>query len=124
MPKQTGEFGRNWYVLHTYSGYEDAVAHNLRQRIESLDMKDKIFKYSLINAVEHGGKSDIQAVLGKLIAEDSSVKEKIPEPLIEREDFEREEHEGKKSDIDFRRRMFENAPKKNDDFIIGEKKGW
>ena len=43
MPKQTGEFGRNWYVLHTYSGYEDAVAHNLRQRIESLDMKDKIF---------------------------------------------------------------------------------
>lgn len=43
MPKQTGEFGRNWYVLHTYSGYEDAVAHNLKQRIESLDMKDKIF---------------------------------------------------------------------------------
>ena len=43
MPKQTGEFGRNWYVLHTYSRYEDAVAHNLRQRIESLDMKDKIF---------------------------------------------------------------------------------
>lgn len=32
-----------WYVLHTYSGYEDAVADSLRQRIESLDMKDKIF---------------------------------------------------------------------------------
>ncbi len=43
MPKQTGEFGRNWYVLHTYSGYEDAVVHNLKQRIDSLDMKDKIF---------------------------------------------------------------------------------
>jgi len=35
--------GRNWYVLHTYSGYEDAVARNLKQRIESLDMQDKIF---------------------------------------------------------------------------------
>lgn len=33
-----------WYVLHTYSGYEDAVADGLRQRIESLDMGDKIFK--------------------------------------------------------------------------------
>jgi len=42
MPKQTSQ-GRNWYVLHTYSGYEDAVAHNLKQRIDSLDMQDKIF---------------------------------------------------------------------------------
>jgi len=32
-----------WYVLHTYAGYEDAVAHNLKQRIESLDVEDKIF---------------------------------------------------------------------------------
>lgn len=30
-------------MLHTYSGYEDAVARNLKQRIESLDMQDKIF---------------------------------------------------------------------------------
>ena len=30
-------------MLHTYSGYEDAVARNLKQRIESLDMGDKIF---------------------------------------------------------------------------------
>ena len=43
MAKQTGEFGRNWYAVHTYSGYEDAVARNLRQRIESLGMEDKIF---------------------------------------------------------------------------------
>lgn len=32
-----------WYVLHTYSGYEDAVAESLKQRIDSLDMQDKIF---------------------------------------------------------------------------------
>lgn len=39
--KQTGE--RNWYVIHTYSGYEEQVSDSLRQRIESLNMGDKIF---------------------------------------------------------------------------------
>lgn len=43
MPKQTLQQGRRWYVLHTYSGYEENVARNLRQRIESMDMEDKIF---------------------------------------------------------------------------------
>lgn len=43
MPKQVAEFGRNWYAIHTYSGYEDAVARNLKQRIESMGMEDKIF---------------------------------------------------------------------------------
>lgn len=37
----TGE--RHWYAIHTYAGYENAVARNLKQRIESLGMKDKIF---------------------------------------------------------------------------------
>ena len=35
--------GRNWYVIHTYSGYEDAVREALLQRIESMNMADKIF---------------------------------------------------------------------------------
>ncbi|MCK4781701.1 transcription termination/antitermination protein NusG [Candidatus Parcubacteria bacterium] len=43
MPKQQTQQGKNWYALHTYSGYEDAVAKNLKQRIESLGMEDKIF---------------------------------------------------------------------------------
>ena len=43
MPKQQIEQQKNWYVIHTYSGYEDAVAKNLKQRIESLSMEDKIF---------------------------------------------------------------------------------
>src|SRR3989344_5617082 len=43
MAKQTSEFGKNWYAVHTYSGYEDAVSRNLKQRIESLGMEDKIF---------------------------------------------------------------------------------
>lgn len=39
--KQSGE--RNWYVIHTYAGYEEQVADSLLQRIESLGMQDKIF---------------------------------------------------------------------------------
>ncbi|HUT22125.1 MAG TPA: transcription termination/antitermination protein NusG [Candidatus Bipolaricaulota bacterium] len=42
MPKQIDR-GRNWYVIHTYSGYEENVAENLQQRIESMDIEDKIF---------------------------------------------------------------------------------
>ena len=34
---------KSWYAVHTYSGYEDRVAENLRQRIETLGMADKIF---------------------------------------------------------------------------------
>lgn len=37
------EDGRNWYVIHCYSGYENKVRHNLEQRIESMGMKGKIF---------------------------------------------------------------------------------
>ena len=44
MAKQQVAQDRNWYVIHTYSGYEDAVARNLKQRIESLNMEDKIFQ--------------------------------------------------------------------------------
>jgi len=43
MAKQTQHHGRAWYVIHTYSGYEDNVARNLIQRIESMDMQDMIF---------------------------------------------------------------------------------
>jgi transcriptional antiterminator NusG len=43
MPKQKLPKERRWYVIHTYSGYEDAVARNLKQRIEALGMEDKIF---------------------------------------------------------------------------------
>lgn len=43
MPKQVLQQGRRWYAIHTYSGYEESVRDNLKQRIESLDMQDKIF---------------------------------------------------------------------------------
>ncbi len=43
MSKQKLQEGRNWYAIHTYAGYENAVARNLRQRIDSLGMENKIF---------------------------------------------------------------------------------
>jgi len=33
----------NWYVIHTYSGYENKVKTNLEKRVESMNMEDKIF---------------------------------------------------------------------------------
>ena len=43
MAKQESLGVRNWYAIHTYAGYENVVLRNLKQRIESLGMSDKIF---------------------------------------------------------------------------------
>lgn len=43
MAKQSQHHGRAWYAVHTYSGYEDNVSRNLKQRIESMDMQELIF---------------------------------------------------------------------------------
>ena len=43
MAKQELKGERNWYAIHTYAGYENAVMSNLKQRIDSLGMNDKIF---------------------------------------------------------------------------------
>ena len=36
--------GRRWYVIHTYSGYENKVKKNLEHRIETMDVRDSIFQ--------------------------------------------------------------------------------
>lgn len=43
MAKQTANYGRRWYAIHTYSGYEEKVAESLLQRIDTMDMQEKIF---------------------------------------------------------------------------------
>src|SRR3954468_18646341 len=43
MSKQETQGARNWYAIHTYAGYENVVLRNLKQRIDSLGMNDKIF---------------------------------------------------------------------------------
>ncbi|GGA04480.1 transcription termination/antitermination protein NusG [Paenibacillus marchantiophytorum] len=35
---------KRWYVVHTYSGYENKVKANLEKRVESMEMTDKIFR--------------------------------------------------------------------------------
>lgn len=43
MSKQVETGERRWYAIHTYAGYENAVVRNLKQRIDSLGMNEKIF---------------------------------------------------------------------------------
>lgn len=35
---------KQWYVVHTYSGYENKVKANLEKRVETMGMQDKIFR--------------------------------------------------------------------------------
>jgi transcriptional antiterminator NusG len=44
--KETAEITeeRRWYVIHTYSGYENKVKQNLEHRIDSMEMRNQIFR--------------------------------------------------------------------------------
>jgi len=42
MSKENGE--KRWYIVHTYSGYEERVERSLRQRVKYMDAEDKIFQ--------------------------------------------------------------------------------
>ena len=51
---------KKWYVLHTYSGYENKVKHNLLHRIESMGFEDRVFDIQIpteaIMEINAGGK--------------------------------------------------------------------
>ncbi len=63
MAKQEITNERQWYAIHTYSGYENAVERNLKQRVESLGMHDKIFNVVVptekIIKVKNGKRTEI-----------------------------------------------------------------
>jgi transcriptional antiterminator NusG len=42
--EQRPDDGRRWYVIHTYSGYEDKVKTNLEHRVQNMDVADLIFE--------------------------------------------------------------------------------
>lgn len=67
MSKQQTTGERAWYAIHTYAGYENAVARNLKQRIESLNMEDKIF--NVIVPTE----KKIKIKSGKRVAEEEKI---------------------------------------------------
>ena len=71
-------------------------------------------------------KKQAKSVIDSFSKKLSRVSKRIPEPLIERDKGERDERKERKGiDENFSRQiMFENAPSKNKDFIIAEKKKW
>lgn len=71
-----------WYVVHTYSGHENKVATNLKQRIETQKLEHKIFDIVVptrnVVTVRHGKKEEIKEkifpgyILVKMILDDDS----------------------------------------------------
>jgi transcription termination/antitermination protein NusG len=82
MAKQTLQLGKRWYVLHTYSGYEENVQRNLGQRVETFDMEDKIFQVLIPKEkkikIRHGKRQTVEEkifpgyVLVEMIVTDDS----------------------------------------------------
>jgi hypothetical protein len=68
-------------------------------------------------------KKQVDSILDSFSKKLSSLKEKVDESFIERDEFERTESDKKSCEIS-REIMFENAPDKNKDFILGEKGKW
>jgi transcriptional antiterminator NusG len=82
MARQTYGTERAWYAVHTYSGYEDAVARNLKQRLEAFGMQDKIFNVIVPTEkkirIKNGRKTEVKEklfqgyVLVEMIATDEA----------------------------------------------------
>ena len=76
--------------------------------------------------MDEKGIEQIKAETKKLLDEFSKALEKVKseESNVERDEDRRKEGEGKAYGDDFRKIMFENAPVKNEEFILAEKKKW
>jgi len=76
--EQTGQ----WYVLNTYSGYENKVEDNLRHRISSMEAEDKVFEVVVpteeVEEVKHGERRTVKRkmfqgyVLVRMVMDDES----------------------------------------------------
>ncbi|KIP20536.1 Transcription antitermination protein nusG [Anoxybacillus ayderensis] len=58
---------KNWYVIHTYSGYENKVKTNLEKRVESMGMQDKIFRVIVPEEEETDTKGGKKKVVKKKV---------------------------------------------------------
>jgi len=81
-PKPVAPSNAKWYVVHTYSGHENKVATNLKQRIETMKLQTKIFDIVVptrnIVIVRHGKKEELKEkifpgyILVKMVLDDES----------------------------------------------------
>ncbi len=81
-PKTQAPANAKWYVVHTYSGHENKVAANLKQRIDTMKLADKIFEIIVptrnIVTVKHGKKEEQKEkifpgyILVKMVLDDTS----------------------------------------------------
>lgn len=69
-------------------------------------------------------KSEAKKIIDSFSEKLSKVKVSDKEPIIKRKEYERQEGDGEECDNHFKKIMFENAPNKNGDFIMAEKKKW
>lgn len=55
---------KRWYVVHTYSGYENRVKSDLEHRIETMGMTDRIFDIQIpterVTEIKEGGKREVK----------------------------------------------------------------
>ena len=94
---------------------------------KNLDKENSNFLFHEVSEREREEiKQEAKRLMDSFYNKLNKIKQKMPEHFVERDEFEREEGEGKNEEEnkDFRQRMFDNAPNKNQDFIIAEKKKW
>ena len=67
---------KKWYIVHTYSGYENKVKVNLEKRIEYMNMGDKILRVEVpqktITKLKYGKKQDREEKIFQMIMDDDS----------------------------------------------------
>jgi transcription termination/antitermination protein NusG len=61
------EVKKLWYVVHTYAGYEKRVQTNLERRVESMEMKDKIFRIMVPTEKEITSKGGVKKTVEKKV---------------------------------------------------------
>ncbi len=86
-------------------------------------MSDFLF-HKVSDKEKQGIKKQVKNIIEDFSKKLSKIDKKIKESTIEREKGERQENKSQKGDNEFRKIMFENAPNKNKDFILAEKKKW
>ena len=66
---------KRWYVVHTYSGYENRVKSDLEHRIETMGMQDRIFDIEIpMERVTDGPLTDFDGKVSEVNTEAGKLK--------------------------------------------------